>query len=177
MWQTKYAAAIPKNLGLGLKFRPCSEGFFLSGRPQSVCIKMAHICHLSILHLRLLTNILITDLKHNKWAFTAVSTPIKSEQRKISWEIHRKLFCQASLNRWSFQQHKCCKTPVYPWMNFGLSNDTKGSTAQPCYLQLSYWYIVCSLQTSFIIFLVIQRGEKYLQNRLYVHTNGLPSII
>ena len=36
MWQTKYAAAIPKNLGLGLNFRPCSEGHFLSGRPQSV---------------------------------------------------------------------------------------------------------------------------------------------
>ena len=33
MWQTKYAAAIPKNLGLGLNFRPCSEGYFLSGRP------------------------------------------------------------------------------------------------------------------------------------------------
>ena len=25
MWQTKYAAAVPKNLGLGLDFRPCSE--------------------------------------------------------------------------------------------------------------------------------------------------------
>ena len=36
MWQTKYAAHIPKNLGLGLNFRPCSEGYFLSGRPQSV---------------------------------------------------------------------------------------------------------------------------------------------
>ena len=23
----------PKNLGLGLNFRPCSEGYFLSGRP------------------------------------------------------------------------------------------------------------------------------------------------
>ena len=38
MWQTKYAAAIPKNLGLGLNFRPCSEGYFLSVRPQSVLI-------------------------------------------------------------------------------------------------------------------------------------------
>ena len=36
MWQTKYAAAIPKNLGVGVDFRPCSEGYFLSGRPQSV---------------------------------------------------------------------------------------------------------------------------------------------
>ena len=36
MWQTKYAATIPKNLGLGLSFRPCSEGYFLSGLPQSV---------------------------------------------------------------------------------------------------------------------------------------------
>ena len=24
MWQTKYAAAVPKNLGLGLNFWPCS---------------------------------------------------------------------------------------------------------------------------------------------------------
>ena len=36
MWQTKYAATIPKNLGLGLNFGPCSEGYFLSGRPYSV---------------------------------------------------------------------------------------------------------------------------------------------
>ena len=33
MWQTKYALAVPKNLGLGLNFRPCSEGYFFSGRP------------------------------------------------------------------------------------------------------------------------------------------------
>jgi hypothetical protein len=30
---TKYASAVPKNLGLGLNFRPCSEGYFFSGRP------------------------------------------------------------------------------------------------------------------------------------------------
>ena len=36
MWQTKDAAAIPKNFGLGLNFRPCSEGYFLSGGLQSV---------------------------------------------------------------------------------------------------------------------------------------------
>ena len=36
MWQTKYAAAVPKNLGLVLNFWPCSEGYFLSGRPWSV---------------------------------------------------------------------------------------------------------------------------------------------
>ena len=29
----KYALAVPKNLGLGLSFGPCSEGYFLSGRP------------------------------------------------------------------------------------------------------------------------------------------------
>ena len=38
MWQTKYASAVPKNLGLGLNFWPCSEGYFLSGRPQA-CAK------------------------------------------------------------------------------------------------------------------------------------------
>ena len=36
MWQTKYALAVPKNLGLGLNFWPCSEGNFFSGRPWSV---------------------------------------------------------------------------------------------------------------------------------------------
>ena len=36
MWQTKCASAVPKNLGLGLNFWPCSEGFFLSGCPQSM---------------------------------------------------------------------------------------------------------------------------------------------
>ena len=36
MWQTKYASAVPKNLELGLNFRLCSEGYFLSWRPQSV---------------------------------------------------------------------------------------------------------------------------------------------
>ena len=33
MWQTKYAAAIPINLGVGVNFWPSSEGYFLSGRP------------------------------------------------------------------------------------------------------------------------------------------------
>ena len=36
MWQTKYASAVPKNLGLGLNFRSCSEDYFLSGHPWSV---------------------------------------------------------------------------------------------------------------------------------------------
>ena len=36
MWQTKYASAVPKNLGVGVNFRPFSECYFLSGRPQSV---------------------------------------------------------------------------------------------------------------------------------------------
>ena len=40
MWQTKNALAVPKNLGLGLNFWPCSEGYFLSGRPQSVSISI-----------------------------------------------------------------------------------------------------------------------------------------
>ena len=32
MLETKYASAVPKNLGLGLNFWPCSEGYFFSGR-------------------------------------------------------------------------------------------------------------------------------------------------
>ena len=34
MWQTKYASAVPKKVGVN--FPPCSEGDFLIGRPQSV---------------------------------------------------------------------------------------------------------------------------------------------
>ena len=30
MWQTKYALAVSKNLGVGVNFRPCSEGYFFS---------------------------------------------------------------------------------------------------------------------------------------------------
>jgi hypothetical protein len=33
MRQTKYASAVPINLGLGLNFWPCSEDYFLSVRP------------------------------------------------------------------------------------------------------------------------------------------------
>ena len=36
MWQTKYALAVPKKLGVGVNFRPCSEGYFLFGRPYDV---------------------------------------------------------------------------------------------------------------------------------------------
>ena len=39
MWQTKYASAILKNLGVGVDFRPCSEGDFLTRRPQSVVFR------------------------------------------------------------------------------------------------------------------------------------------
>ena len=38
MCQAKYASAVPKNLGVGVDFRPCSEGNFLTGRPQSVAL-------------------------------------------------------------------------------------------------------------------------------------------
>ena len=36
MWQTKFFLAVPKNLGLGFDFRPCSEGNFLIRRPWSL---------------------------------------------------------------------------------------------------------------------------------------------
>jgi hypothetical protein len=36
MWQTKYALVVLENLGVGVNFRPCSEGSFLSGHPWSV---------------------------------------------------------------------------------------------------------------------------------------------
>ena len=33
IWQTKYASAVPKNLGVGVDFWPCSGGNFLTRRP------------------------------------------------------------------------------------------------------------------------------------------------
>jgi hypothetical protein len=33
MWQTKYASAVPKNLGLGVDFQSSSKGDFHTGRP------------------------------------------------------------------------------------------------------------------------------------------------
>ena len=33
MWQTKYALTVPKNLGVGVDFRLCSEDNFLTGCP------------------------------------------------------------------------------------------------------------------------------------------------
>ena len=36
MRQTKYALAVPKNLGVGVDFRPFSKGDFLSRRLYSV---------------------------------------------------------------------------------------------------------------------------------------------
>ena len=45
MWQTKYASAVPKDLGLGFDFRPYSEGDFLTGRLLSVQAgKIAEAC-------------------------------------------------------------------------------------------------------------------------------------
>ena len=44
MWQTKYALAVPKNLGVGVDFWPCSEGDFLTGRLQSVLRTIHSIC-------------------------------------------------------------------------------------------------------------------------------------
>ena len=48
MWQTKYASAVPKNLGLGVDFWPCSEGELLTVRPQSVVkgIKITRLAYI-----------------------------------------------------------------------------------------------------------------------------------
>ena len=58
MWQTKYAATIPKNLGVGVNFRPCSEGYFLSGRPQSVALP--HLLHKYLVYV-INSNLVITS--------------------------------------------------------------------------------------------------------------------
>ena len=39
MWQTKYALAVPKNLGVGVDFWPFSEDDFLSGRPSTKVVE------------------------------------------------------------------------------------------------------------------------------------------
>ena len=41
MRQTKYASAVPKNLGLGFDFRPCSEGDFLTGRRRASVVRVS----------------------------------------------------------------------------------------------------------------------------------------
>ena len=58
MWQTKYAAAIPKNLGVGVNFWPCSEGYFLSGPPQSVGNKFWKFLYLCDVQFSNIANIL-----------------------------------------------------------------------------------------------------------------------
>ena len=53
MWQTKYALAVPKNLGVvpknlevGVDFWPCSEGDFLTWLPYSLLpYKHLHIIY------------------------------------------------------------------------------------------------------------------------------------
>ena len=43
MWQTKYAAAIPKNLWVGVNFRPYSECYLLSGVRSPWCPPYNHL--------------------------------------------------------------------------------------------------------------------------------------
>ena len=71
MWQTKYASAVPKNLGLAFDFRLCSEGDFLTGRPQSVVLMYtseifgpAYIYDSWYIHKRLLIYTTSCDLAH-----------------------------------------------------------------------------------------------------------------
>ena len=42
MWQTKYALVVPKNLGVGVDFWPCSEGEFFTGLSQSMLFSMVY---------------------------------------------------------------------------------------------------------------------------------------
>ena len=48
MWQTKYSSVVPKNLGLGVDFRQCSEGNCLSGCPLSMYVKMHSTCCVTV---------------------------------------------------------------------------------------------------------------------------------
>ena len=40
MWQTKYALALPKNLGVRVDFWPFSEDKFLSGCPRTAVVEI-----------------------------------------------------------------------------------------------------------------------------------------
>ena len=85
MWQTKYAAAIPKNLGLGLNFWPCSEGYFLSG---------PHYLQLKLLSGKNVRAWVSMDFTQDKF-----SAPIAIEKIKIlgaPWELLAKQHCQSS---------------------------------------------------------------------------------
>ena len=67
MWQTKYAFAVPENLGLGVDFRPCSEGDFLTGRSYSVTVtkKLAMFYRPFSYHASVLRA--LTDLLTSNW--------------------------------------------------------------------------------------------------------------
>ena len=87
MWQTKYASAVTKNLGLGLNFRPCSEAYyFLSGRPQSMVSNLEMLCFLLSLILD------ISDIR----AFIKVM--IKPELKRFPLDIFQ-LHCRRFENR------------------------------------------------------------------------------
>ena len=44
MWQTKYALAVPKNLGVGVDLGPCSEGYCLSASVVRGSDEHLYIC-------------------------------------------------------------------------------------------------------------------------------------
>ena len=82
MWQTKYAAAIPKNLGVGVNFRPCSEGYYLSGRPQSVILTI-----------------------HKDKIFCKSSLKTKKWSSKSGWKVYKPWVIMARV-RYIVQWHK-----------------------------------------------------------------------
>ena len=43
MWQTKYASAVPKNLGVGVNFRPCSEISLITVIKEILCINQRYL--------------------------------------------------------------------------------------------------------------------------------------
>ena len=108
MWQTKYASAVPKNLGVGLDFRLCSEDDFLTRRLQSV----SEI--ISVLLSREITFILVTMLN---------STPFDIEKRmilfmqSIFFQVKASVFAECdSCNECmeDFPCEECQYWPIYP---------------------------------------------------------------
>ena len=111
MWQTKYALAVPKNLGVGVDFRPCSEGDFLTGHPLSVM--HYHVFDLTLVY-----------LPYQLFSFDVNSCN--------TWHFH--LVCERKVDFWKFQNTltdcRCRKADTSFWSRCDLSIHQPGHGLQ-----------------------------------------------
>ena len=115
MWQTKYASAVPKNLGVGVNFRPCSEDYFLSGRPQSVVV-------------------LIT------YAFVFLN---RTHSLKMFWERKFEIFIMVPVSKNLVKDKKRRKeeNQKNPRLQFFMNRGTSLDSKQVCYIYQSLFFI------------------------------------